>query len=142
MRLLDDRTILPTWRYILSSEKRAGEFAAERRLVEEPKQVKSRHPLARWIVQTVHAVQRPINVVTGSRVREQWRFYYDYDRRVTVSTLSQLPVLVAIIRLRVVAQSKEAASIVALFFQISFADLRFNYALLPCVARIAVTLPL
>ena len=115
----------------LSSEKRDGRICGERGLrrgIEAGK----KQTLARWIVRTVHAIQRPINVVTGSRVREQRRFYYDYDRRVTVSTLSQLPVLVAIIRLRVIAQSKEAASILpaSFFSNRRVVDLRFNYALL------------
>lgn len=86
--------------------------------VEESNRLKNRHPLVRWVVQTVQTVQRPINVVTESRVREQWRFYYDYDRRgneVTVSTLSQLSVLIAIIRLCVVAQRKITKRYTALF---------------------------
>lgn len=86
--------------------------------IEESNRLKNRHPLVRWVVQTVQAVQRPINVVTESRVREQWRFYYDYDRRgneVTVSTLSQLSVLIAIIRLCVVAQRKITERYTALF---------------------------
>ena len=89
---------------------------------EESNWLKNRHPLVRWVVQTVQAVQRPINVVTESRVREQWRFYYDYDRRgneVTVSTLSQLSVLIAIIRLCVVAQRKITGKVHSTFLKSS-----------------------
>lgn len=100
--------------------------------IEKSNRLKSRHPLARWVMQTVQAVQRPINVVTESRVREQWRFYYDYDRRgneVTVSTLSQLSVLIAIIRLCIVAQRKITKRYTALFLnrQVNiFIYLQFN----------------
>lgn len=100
--------------------------------IEESNRLKSRHPLVCWVVQTVQAVQRPINVVTESRVREQWRFYYDYDRRgneVTVSTLSQLSVLIAIIRLCVVAQRKITKRYTTLFLNCQvniFIYLQFN----------------